>query len=311
MHLFFPLALAITLVCAVSNQSCIAAVPLGIWSWNQDCLMTKSARSELLGFCKKEGISHIDQHVSMERKDGHLHLVNANKIALLVQEAAAMDITVSALRGDQKMFIAKSHDARLQEITALVEWNRQLPNGLSLLGIKYDVEPYLTDQWKAGGQSRRQMMREYLQCLEKLQQYLQRHEPELLLSVDVPFWWDKSELELDFDGKSKPFVNHIQDRVSSVALMSYRRSAKDVLRLSEQELGYSRSKNKNLSVALGLNFRPASGTEEVTTFAGYPPADFRTALSSLRKTLSDSKHVRCIMLHDYESLVKYLERETD
>lgn len=306
MHLPSPRSIALLLVC-VGTVVNADDVPLGIWSWKQETIETKTARSELLKFCEVQGIGHVDQHVSVQRDGDTVQIRNANKLAKLIDEAMHKNVSISALRGDRKMFNAKNHRARLTEVSALVDFNESLPDGVSLRGIKYDVEPYLTEEWKSGGESRERVMRDYLDCLTKIRTLLKQRGSNLELSVDVPFWWDKPDLALTVDGVHKAFVHHVQDRVDAISIMSYRRSAEDVMRLSARELNYSRTIGQSKAVGLGLNFRSASEAEKVTTFAEHPVSEFRSMLPALRKQLVGNEQVRCIMLHDYKALAKYVE----
>ena len=41
--------------------------PLGMWAWRQLHLESAEALSELLDFCIREEITHIDQYVSIKR----------------------------------------------------------------------------------------------------------------------------------------------------------------------------------------------------------------------------------------------------
>jgi len=313
--LFFLLVL----FCGSANQHA-QAVPLGIWSWSQQAITTQTARKELLAFCKAEGITHIDQHVSVRRVGDVFQIQNADKLTKLLVEAAAEGISVAALRGDKTMFFAKNHQDQIDTVTALVAFNRQLPQGVSLQGIKFDVEPYLTAEWKAGGVSRETVLRDYLSCLDKINRSMTRsltrsinqsvnqNDSTMQLSVDVPFWWDKAEFALEYGGTKQAFVHHIQDRVDSIALMSYRRTAKDVLRLSAQELAHSSQHPQSVSV--GLNFNDEKGVEQITTFASHSPALYRNTLAELQTALATNAAADRIMLHDYNSLSKFLSAKS-
>lgn len=281
-------------------------VPLGVWSWSQEDLMTESARTRMLNFCRDQGITQIDQHVSIRPGSDGPSIQNASQLTSLIVQASKQGISVSGLRGDRKMFFADQHDERISELKALIQFNRNLPSGVSLEGIKYDVEPYLTDQWKEGGQRREQVMHDYLQCLTEMRRYLSLNNSKLQLSVDVPFWWDEDEHALQYDGVRKTFTQHIQDRTDSISIMSYRRSAKDVLRLAEQEFRYAR--NRPRSVAIGLSFNPELGEESVTTFHGHSVSLFRETLQDLKTALNGNSAARIIMLHDYKHLANYLSQ---
>lgn len=304
------LALLLVVACQLSPLFA-EEVTLGIWSWKQGSISTASARRELLDFCKEEGITHIDQHVSIQRTDDLMQVRNAGKLERLLREARDAGVTVSALVGDRKMFFAERHSDNLEKLSAIVEFNRRLPIGVSLLGIKYDVEPYLTEEWKAGGDQRERVIREYLDGLTQIRQWLTEQNSKLELAVDIPFWWDKPELEINYDQKRQALTHHIQDRVDLISIMSYRRSAVDVLRLSEQELAFARKQRRERSVTLGLSFNPEVGAEAVTTFAGHPQSVFRSTVAALREQLADEGSVRCVMLHDYRYLRRYLEQPAD
>jgi hypothetical protein len=312
--MYRSLFIACIVILCVPQSSRAEDVPLGIWSWSQDSISTPEARTKLLDFCRDQGVSHIDQHVSIRKQENRRALQNPDHFAKLIASAAKRSITVSALRGDKSMFFANKHEGRLEELAVLMEFNRRLPKNASLFGVKYDVEPYLTEEWKSGGQSREKVMSDYLHCLVKMRKLLDDQSSSLDFSVDVPFWWDKQELEMEFNGQRKPFVYHIQDHVDSVSLMSYRRDANSVKKLAEGELNYSHGRPESVSrnsVSVGLNFNRASGVEEKTTFAGHPISLYRETLTSLQETLSDVPAVRFIMLHDYKHLAANLREAND
>lgn len=300
------LSLFVSLACftsiAVSD-----GVPFGMWSWQQESFQTPAARERMIQFCKKHKISHICQHVSTASKDGTTGIANAESLTQLIVLAKEDGITVSALRGEPSMFFAKRIKRRKEELKLLLEFNRGLPEGYSLHGIHYDVEPYLTQEWKAGGEKRRKVVEDYLACLDMLRSELQTSGSTLKLGVDVPFWWDKPEHTYQYGGKDQPFVYHIQDRVDSVNLMSYRRTAKDVIRFAKDELTYAEKNRLQQSVGVGLNFAKQTGSEEVTTFAGHPVSMFKTAMAELQEKLSDSESVQQIMLHDYKAFARYVK----
>ena len=293
--IFFSL---LVMLCAVSASE----PPLGMWAWKQAHFDTAQARSEMLDFCKQEGISHIDQHVSIH---GGV-IKNADALRCLIAQAAQRGITVNALRGDKAMFLANNYERTLNAIKALVAFNRTLPEEAKLLGIKFDVEPYLTAQWKAGGEQRDRVILEYLNCLTRARAYLKTHSSGLELAVDVPFWWDKDEYMVNFGGNIKHFVHHIQDCVDWLGIMSYRREAGKIIRLVEDEIAYASKQELARSIAPSMETSNIKGKDAHISFGGVPSQQFRLALAVLRATYADNPNVRCIMLHHYGSLHTYL-----
>jgi hypothetical protein len=280
---------------------------LGMWAWPQSAFTTDAARKDMLAFCMREGIRHIDQHVGIKKHGESCRIANAEALRKLIADAAKHNISVNALRGEKNMFFEANHDRAIRQLATIIEFDRRLPEEAHLAGIKYDVEPYLTTKWKAGGQQRRQVIRDYLIFLKKANRLLNKRAPHLELSVDVPFWWDKPEYAILFDGNKKSFVHHIQELTDWIAIMSYRREATDVLRLVKAELMYAEHMDEPASVSCGLNTNEIKGKEHWTTFWGTSPQTFRKTLTKLRQELSGNPAVRYIMLHHYGSLLEYLE----
>ncbi len=277
--------------------------PLGMWVWKQIHLESEEARGELLDFCEREEIAHIDQHVSIKKGI----LLNAEALRNFIIKAADRGITMNALRGDKAMFFASNHELTMAAVKTIVAFNETLPDGKKLLGIKFDVEPYGSQEWKAGGDQRSQVMRDYLNYLNQVNAYLSMVAPSMELAVDVPFWWDKTEFQMVFEGQKKLFVEHVQDRVDWLGIMSYRRDPSETAKLVATELNYASKLGYLRSVAPSMETGNITGKEAYISFGGVPVHQFRSSLSSLRNTYANNPYVRCIMLHHYDSLRVYLE----
>ncbi|MBL6920442.1 MAG: hypothetical protein ISR41_08100 [Puniceicoccaceae bacterium] len=276
--------------------------PLGMWVWGQIHLESEEARGELLDFCGREEIAHIDQHVSIKKG----MLLNEEALRNFIIKAADRGITVNALRGDKAMFFASNHELTMVAVKTIVAFNETLPDGKKLLGIKFDVEPYGSQEWKVGRDQRSQVMRDYLNYLNQVDAYLSMAAPEMELAVDVPFWWDKTEFQMVFEGQKKLFVEHVQDRVDWLGIMSYRRDPSEIAKLVATELNYASKFGYLRSVAPSMETGNITGKEAYISFGGVPVQQFRSSLSSLRNTYANNPYVRCIMLHHYDSLRVYL-----
>ncbi len=275
---------------------------LAMWVWGG--FATAEDREKLLAFCSAEDISHIDAHIGIKRRaDGHI-VHNAEALQALVTAAAARGITVNALRGDARMFFARNHERTFSDVEAIIDFDRQLPGGVHLAGLKFDVEPYGTEEWRAGGGQREKVMLDYLAFLEKAKALLEERAPHLELAVDVPMWWDTPKFAVTCGGETKPLVQHVQDRTDYIGIMSYRPSAKAVLQVSEHELAYAASIGK--TACPGVETLAIKGAEKWITFWWKPVPEFRAAVRELQATLAEHSAARYIMLHHYGSLIKYL-----
>lgn len=279
----------------------------GMWVWQQKAFNSHNAIKKMLKFCKKEKISHIDLHLSLKRnKKGIYEIQNPKYLKKLILEAHKQNITLNALRGNRKMFFEENHKKVLLQLEAILNFNKKLPLKKRFLGVKYDVEPYLTKKWKIGGTQKEKVQIDYLDCLGKIRAVLKKKKSKLELGVDIPFWWDKKEHEVTFKGKKKRFVSHIQDVTDVIGIMSYRRDADKVYKYVKDELIYAKKINKIHSVCPSLDVLELKGREKEITFWGRPVSEFRKTLEKLEKKLLKNKQVRLIMLHDYKGLQRYL-----
>jgi len=281
------------------------AIPLGMWVWRDTDFSTVTARRDLVAFCRAHGIVHLDVHTRLVETGAGFAPREGEALGQLVEEAARRGITVSSLRGAPRMFMAETRDQTLRELHALVSLDDSLRAvGPGLLGVKYDVEPYATPEWRGGGEARLQVIDEYLVTMKQIRQVLDARESDLTLAADVPFWWDKDEYVVPFGGQRQTFVSHVQGLTDYIAVMSYRRSAAKVLWCVEKEMASA--------VSLGRQVCPSLETGQLSkdqhiSFFGTPTEAMWTCVDSLRAQLETNPAVRLIMLHHYGSVRDYLE----
>ena len=75
------------------------------------------------------------------------------------------------------------------------------------------LKQYRTKAWKAGGESRTiRATLDYLTFLLSVvpRNLLKQEAPHLLLAADIPFWWDKDTLVMEFEGETKRFSEHVR-----------------------------------------------------------------------------------------------------
>lgn len=281
---------------------------LGLWSWSQESFVSSEAREKLLSFCVKEKIKHIDQHIRVTLVDGSYQVANQDSLQTLLQEASQHTISINALLGERTMFFEKHQEATRKQLEAILNFNRSLPESARFAGIKYDVEPYLTPEWKAGDAAQQTILRDYLSFLQQAKALLLERKEELELAVDVPFWWDNPEFTYDRKGEKKPFVHHILEIVDWIGIMSYRRDSAEVMQLTEQEFQFATAIGKPRSISPGLEVAVPQNDPEKISFHGTPVEEFRATIAELQEHLTGVETARFIMIHDYRSLVRYLSK---
>lgn len=280
---------------------------LGMWVWSSSSFSTQEARQRLVEFCLKHRITHLDVHVRIKHDGTKLILKNAEAFKNLIGLAGQHNITTAALRGNPKMFFSENHERTLQELQAIVAFSETLPRDSLFKGIKYDVEPYCTKEWKSGGAVLYPMIHDYLTLLRKARSVLDTEAPNLRLTADIPFWWDKDTFVLDFEGKTKRFNEHIQDLTNSVTIMSYRRSSRNVLDCVEEERKYARQIKKVIFVSLETI---KLEQDPQVSFWGVPNEEFWKVVPELLQAAERDPAIGGVMIHCYRSLFEKLTNTT-
>lgn len=280
---------------------------LGMWVWSSSSFLTQEARQQLVQFCIKYRITHLDVHIRMTHDSSKWILKDAEAFKDLIALAGQHNITTAALRGNPKMFFSENHERTLRELRAIVAFSETLPRDTLFKGIKYDVEPYCTKEWKAGRTPLYPMMHDYLTFLRKARSVLDKEAPHLWLAADTPFWWDKDRFALEFEGKRKRFNEHVQDLTDFITIMSYRRSSRKVLDCVEDERRYAQRIKKVIF--------PSLETVELTrdqhiSFWGVPNEELWEVVPELLEVAKQDPAIGGVMIHCYRSLFEKLNNDT-
>ncbi len=280
---------------------------LGMWVWSESSFSTDEARQKLIRFCRMHQISHLDVHINISADTVRYVVQQQEALRDFVLLAGMHNITIAALRGSPQMFFSERHDQTLRELHAIVSFYKTLPKDSFFKGIKYDVEPYRTQEWKTRGESRTRVLRDYLTFLAEAREFLHRETPGLWLAADVPFWWDKDELVMEYDGKTKRFSEHVQDVTDFVTVMSYRRSVKGVLDCVEQERRYAREHKKIIIPSVET---VKLQRDSHISFWGVSSEEFWNVVAQVLEIAKADPSLGGVMIHCYRSFVEKPDSDT-
>jgi hypothetical protein len=274
-----------------------------MWVWSSSSFSTQEARQQLIQFCVKHRIRHLDVHVKITHNGIKPALKDAETFKNLIVLAGEHHITTAALRGHPKMFFSENHERTLRELRAIIAFGETLPQDALFKGIKYDVEPYCTKEWKAGRVPLYPMMHDYLILLRKARALLEEEAPHLWLAADTPFWWDKDRFALEFEGKKKQFNEHVQDLTDFITIMSYRRSSRKVLDCVEEERRYAQRIRKVIFPALET---VQLKQDPHVSFWDVPNEAFWKVVPELLEAAKRDPAIGGVMIHCYRSLSEKL-----
>ncbi len=276
----------------------------GTWVWSKPFFATEKGRQRLVRFCVKNGISHLDVQFTFHGVNPNRRLQDEEALRDLVALTGRHNITMAALLGNPRMFFSQNHEQSLRELSAIIAFGKSLPEKSLFKGIKYDVEPYLTQEWKAKGEALNTIMRDYLAYLRKAKTALREQAPALWLAVDTPFWWDKEDFALTFEGNTKRFSEHIQDLTDFIVVMSYRRSAAKVLGVTADEMGYAKRIGKVILLSLETN---ELKHDQDISYWDLPKEKLLDTISQLFKSSREYPVIGGLMVHSYRGLLEKLD----
>jgi hypothetical protein len=300
----FPVFLLATILALPVTLNSQGTDGLGMWVWSNSSFSTQESREKLVQFCLQHQISHLDVHVEISWDGRKPALKNPEALKDLMVLAGQKNITTSILRGDPRMFFSQKHEQTLEELRAIMAFSQTMPKEALLKGIKYDVEPYLTKEWKTGGEIRRSVMHDYLAFLRKARLVLDEETPHLLLGADTPFWWDRDEFVTEFEGRSQRFSEHVQDLTDFIVIMSYWRDARKVLDSVEEERKYAERIEK--LVYPSVETIRLKQTPHIS-FWGVPADEFWKTVSQIQEVAKRDPVLGGVRIHNYRGLLEKLK----
>jgi hypothetical protein len=300
----FPVFLLATILAAPVTLNAQGTDGLGMWVWSNSSFSNQESREKLVQFCLQHQICHLDVHVEISWDGKKPVLQNPGALKDLMVLAGQKNISTSILRGDPRMFFSQKHGQTLEELRAIMAFSQMMPKEALLKGIKYDVEPYATKEWKAGGETRRSVMHDYLAFLRKARLVLDEETPHLLLGADTPFWWDRDEFITEFEGRSQRFSEHVQDLTDFIVIMSYWRDVRKVLDSVEAERKYAEQIEKLVYPSLEtiqLKQNPH------ISFWGVPADEFWKTVNQIQEVAKRDPVLGGVRIHNYRGLMEKLK----
>lgn len=300
----FPVLLLTTLLALPVTINAQGTDGLGMWVWSHSSFSNQESREKLVQFSLRYQISHLDVHAEISWDGSKPALKDPEALKDLMVLAGQNSITTSILRGDPRMFFSQKHGQTLEELRAIIAFSQTVPKEALLKGIKYDVEPYLTKEWKEGGETRRIVMHDYLAFLRKARLVLGEGTPQLSLAADTPFWWDRDEFVTEFEGRWQRFSEHVQDLTDFIVIMSYSRDVRKVLASVEGERKYAERIQKLVHPSLEtIQLKQ----DPHISFWGVPVDEFWKTVNQIQGVAKKDPVLGGVRIHNYRGLMENLK----
>jgi len=285
----------------------VPAPDIGLWVWPRGVIQNVAERDALLEFCKKNGVTRLLVQIHFDKTVNPPQLAYPDEMRDLLTKARKMGIVVEALDGAPEMGLEVERTKTLVYLDTVLAFNKELPKGEGFAGIHYDIEPHLSKRWRDGDV--KSVSAETLATMKEIKSHVKASDTSLLLSYDIPMWFDVrgDELAIDFDGTTKNLHEHIQDLSDYVGIMSYRTTAtgpNSVEAVCATELAYAEKTGKKLYASLETG---QLKDEPTITFYGLPKEKFIAVKDDVMKAMSASPAFGGVLLHHYGAVRDLVE----
>ncbi len=220
---------------------------------------------------------------------------------------------VHVLDGYKIYVLEPYHPKMLAQVQATIDENNKDNNRLNDWdGVHHDNEPHLVPEFQDKSK-RENILVQFLDLSRKTMDLIKKNNAKLLYGVDIPFWYDEPDEQLNYvgavkyNGVTKPMDFHLLDMIDNIGIMDYRNFAygpDGTIAHAKDEIEYADKVNKKIYVGLEtLEIDPAK-----ITFYGMSEAELDEVLMQTAESFQGNPGFDGFAIHYYESymeLIKY------
>ena len=257
-----------------------ARARLGVFSWHTKNMAEEEAREKMFDILLQVGANEVYQ------------LMNAKAAPSFLKRAKELQIDVYVLAGQPEWGLDTAARRMLEEVDRVAALRAQLGDA-GPAGLMLDVEPYLTDAYKAKPE---RTMDKYLAALRKTYAYAQ--EAGVPLIVCIPYFFDTK-------GYTAQLNALIEEACDAVAVMNYQK--KDEIGQIKTEMAAAKRAGKRLIHIYELQ---PPGSHDLTERNTYHRDGLPAVWDSRDKLLAYfNDDGLSFALHDYATLREMIAHE--
>ncbi len=213
---------------------------------------------------------------------------NEQELVAFLQAAKSSGLDVYYLTGDPSWARTTGRDSLMKRVNLYADFTTKNPGLFS--GIHFDIED---SKWFENDNT---IAKEYLGNLKHIQETF----PQLDVSIDIPFWLDSKGSAFVFDGKVKPFEEHLRDYTSFVTIMDYNEEASNVISFASKEL-------QDGPTVIGLEFSDVAslGEPETITFYEEGTSYFEQEFVMMEQEFVKNNNFKGFAFHHYETFFEF------
>ena len=289
------------------------ALPRALWVWDATAITNAQQRNRLFEFCERKGISVIylsvgDIFSPRQREVSDPKHITAPMLGKFLSAAHAKNLEVEALDGDPSFALQAKHAETLERLQKALDYNRAAAPDEKLDGFQWDTEPYILDEFKAGGASQQSVLKQYLDSVAQMRDAVKAG-PDLRLGYAIPAFFDDEKRTVEWNGTAKPVGFHLMDMLNTlpssyVVIMAYRDHAlgtNGTVDISKAEVDYATKSAPNVKVWIGQETLDVTGDPPSITFFQEGENALEQALGQIQNAYKDVPVVAGLAIHHWDS----------
>lgn len=240
---------------------------IGMYSWEDEPYLSNT-RAAFYETLESLQITELYQYFS----DENLYSDDART---LIPELENMGIDLYYLTGASEWALDTDASKMYAVINKIAAFNKALPlqkRGSGFDGVLFDVEPYLTEEWK---QDEKSVMKSYVQAMTKAYKYAKKK--KLKVIICLPNWFDNEY--------KKEIESLIANACDEVAIMNYNR--KDEKGSMETEVTIAKKYKKAIHCVMEFQ---KEGQHELTSNETYYSQGLSAARESFDRLYSSFQY---------------------
>jgi hypothetical protein len=290
-----------------------------MWFWHtEEMFNATNGVDEVLNFVSEQEVDHLFVQILTENDgSGGTQLRDAPAMRAFICSAAERGIKIHALDGGSDFALASKHDIVLDRVKAVLDFNDVSEASERFYAVRMDVEPYLLEEWRAGGASQQQVIQSFLEMNRKIIDLMSERSENLDYGVDIPFWFDDKNRDgeykfvVDFEGLRTDLATHLIRMVDNIGIMAYRNRATGPNSTFELSLDELKTADREQAATVFIGFetiRPdGSGIPKIITFGHLSSEALNAAIDEVVAAAYAYDSFQGIALHHYKSLKKLVE----
>ncbi|KOP78343.1 amidase [Lysinibacillus sp. FJAT-14745] len=243
----FIVTIVSTLGLTMGKVDAMAMQDKATWLW--DTTKIVEDESGVLSFLESKHINKLYLQINSD--------IASNYYKSFIDKATAKGIKVYALDGSASWVSAEGYEMQDQLFDWLHTYNENAAATEQFSGVHLDVEPYLNSGWSL---NQGNTIESYQALLTKAKEGTEQL--QIPLEVDMPFWFD--EIAFSNQYGNGILAEWVIDQVNSVSIMAYRDTAKDIIKIVENEIEYAQKVNK--SVVIGVETGASDEGKNITFY---------------------------------------------